>query len=63
MATEQERASQYRIDAQAREEARLAREKAMAGSSAEFAALKADWEPLMRWDGWDPIERVHGDVK
>lgn len=59
MATEQERAAQYRVDAQERENARLAREKAMAGSSASYATLLEDWSPLRRWEGWDPIVKVH----
>lgn len=58
MATEAERAAQYRADQQAGERAALARWKAMAGSKAAYNALYAATSPMMRDDGWDPIEYV-----
>lgn len=54
MPTEQERALQYRLDAQAREDAKAAREKSMAGDPTATRELLAAWSPLRRWEGWDP---------
>jgi len=56
--TEQARARQYRLDAQAREDNRLARERALSGSASAKAATLAAWEPLRRWEGWDPDVHV-----
>lgn len=56
--TEAARAAQYRRDQQAIEDARYAREKALHGDPAAKRALEAAWEPLTRWDGWDPNVRI-----
>jgi hypothetical protein len=61
MASEEERAREYRRQMQARANNRLVRERAMAGDAAARAALETAWAPLRRWDGWDPISRVRGD--
>lgn len=56
--TEAERAAQYRRDQQAIQDARFAREKALHGDTDARLALATAWEPLARWDGWDPNVRV-----
>lgn len=58
MSSEQERALLYRTEAQAREDARLARERALAGNPSARQALDAEWEPLGPWAGWDPVVKV-----
>lgn len=58
MATEEERAAQYRIDQQAGERAALARWNALKGSQASYDALLAKTEPMTRDEGWDPVEYV-----
>jgi len=59
--TEEEKAAQYRRDQTAREKARLARYKALAGSKAAYAALLAVTSPLRRDEGWDPTARLTED--
>ena len=59
--SEDEKAIEYRRQMQAREDNRLAREKALAGSKAALDALEEAWRPLRRSDGWDPEVRVEGD--
>ena len=54
--TEEERAALYRLQAQERERAALARYRALAGSASAYAQRLAENEPLRRDDGWDPIE-------
>ena len=58
MATEEERAAQYRADQQAGERAALARWNALKGSTARYNALYEKTEPMTHDDGWDPIEYV-----
>lgn len=62
MNTEEEaRAVAYRARIQGYETQRLARENSFLGSAAELADLKADWEPLLKWEGWDPVRLVVED--
>lgn len=56
--TEEERAALYRQQAQAREDAALARWKALAGSAARYRALYEATKALRRDEGWDPVERM-----
>lgn len=59
--SEQERAAEYRRMMQARQDNRFAAEKALAGDPAAAASVLAAWEPMRRWEGWDPVIRVHDD--
>lgn len=61
MATEQERALEYRRQQQAREENKLARERALVGNPNTRRQLQLAWDPIRRWRGWDPIRRVKGE--
>lgn len=63
MLSEEQRAFEYRRQQQAREDNRLARELRMRGSEVAAAAVRAAWEPLRRWRGWDPVRRVKGDAE
>ena len=56
--TEESRAAQYRAGQQAGERAALARWKALAGSKVSYNTLYANTSPLMRDEGWDPVEYV-----
>jgi len=56
--TEEERAKQYREQAQRREQAALARWKALAGSASAYAQLLARTKAVMHDPGWDPVEYV-----
>ena len=60
---EQAKAQQYRADQEAGARARQAREKALAGDATAAAALREAWEPLKRWDGWDPPATVATEPK
>lgn len=63
MPTEQEKAVQYRADQLAGQKARLAREKALAGSASAKTDLETAWAPLKRWEGWEAPELVPGDAE
>jgi|GEM_PF-5511579 len=54
--TEEERATLYRQQAQARERAALARYRALAGSTSAYKTRLDQTEPLRLDDGWDSIE-------
>lgn len=54
-ADEESRAAAYRERIQRFERLRLEREVALAGDPAELAQLKADWEPVLRDPGWEPV--------
>ena len=56
--TEDERAAQYRLSEQAREDAALRRWQALSGSQAAYQALLAKQQPVRRDAGWDPLPRV-----
>lgn len=59
--SEQERAAEYRRMMQARQDNRLAAEKALAGDPSRAAAVRTAWEPMLPWEGWDPVVRVHDE--
>lgn len=61
--TEEERAALYHRQAQAREQAALARWKALAGNASKYAGLLAGTEALLHDDGWDPVELLSEDDK
>ena len=54
-------ALEFRRKQQAREDNRLARELALAGSDAAVQATEDKWAALRPWDGWDPEPRVPDD--
>ncbi len=54
-------ALEYRRQQQAREDHRLQRELALAGSAAAVTRQEANWDALRPWDGWNPIRRVKGE--
>ncbi len=56
--TEEERAALYRQQATARERATLARWAAMQEPRSAYNARLAQTQPLMRDDGWEPVEYV-----
>ncbi len=56
--TEETRAKQYRANQQTGERAALARWKGLAGSASAYTTRLAETEPLMRNDGWEPVEYV-----
>lgn len=59
---EEARAQEYRRQQQAREDNRVLRERAMAGSPGALAGLRERTAGLLRWKGWDPIRRIKSDV-
>ena len=63
MASEQERAIEYRRQAEVRVTNKLAREKALAGNPSYLTTLVEAWEPLRKWSGWDPPVGVTEDEK
>lgn len=48
--------AEYKRMQQARARNDYARWKALAGSTSNYAALLTKTSPLMRDDGWDPVE-------
>lgn len=61
--TELDKAREYRRKMQARERDRLARERALRGSTAAYRALLEKTAPLRRVIGWNPKRLVDGDAK
>lgn len=62
-ASELERAQEFRRQQEAREENKLAYERALVGSQGARRALLLAFDPVRHWKGWDPIRRVLGDEK
>ena len=58
MTADQEQALAFRVESQQIEDLRLAREKALKGDPVAKAQLDAEWLPLYRWEGWDPVIKV-----
>ena len=54
MASEEERAIEYRRKMVARVNAKIAREKALAGDPEVQKLLEESWAPLLPDTGWDP---------
>lgn len=60
---ERNRALEFRRMMQAREDARLANEKRLAGSATAYNELLEKTSALRDWVGWNPKVRVQGDAE
>jgi hypothetical protein len=54
MVSEEDRAIEYRRQSVARVNAKIAREKALAGDPSVMQLLYDSWAPLLPDTGWDP---------
>lgn len=54
MVSEEDRATEYRRKMVARVQAKIDREKALAGDDSVMSLLYDSWSPLLRDTGWDP---------
>lgn len=61
MTNERDKALEYRRKMQARENDRLARERALAGDEQKANEIRENFAALLPWDGWEPEKKVNGD--